>query len=210
MLVTDHALRVTVFLRALCTDFMKIIETTLPGVLIFEPNVFGDERGFFVETYREQVFAEAGLSATFVQDNQSRSRRGVLRGLHYQLQHPQAKLVRVARGSVFDVAVDVRRGSPTFGQWAGAILDDTNHWQMYTPRGFAHGFVVLSEVADFIYKCTDYYHPQSETGIRWNDPSIGIEWPREILDKVILSEKDLKLPLLRDQGPENLPAFVAV
>lgn len=189
---------------------MKIVETSLPGVLIFKPKVFGDERGFFIETYRGNVLAAAGLDVTFVQDNQSRSRRGVLRGLHYQLQQPQGKLVRVARGRVFDVAVDVRRGSPTFGQWAGAILDDLNHWQMYTPPGFAHGFVVLSEVADFIYKCTDYYHPQSEAGIRWNDPSIGIEWPREILDEVILSEKDMKLPLLKDQSPENFPAFVAV
>lgn len=189
---------------------MKIIETSLPGVLIFEPKVFGDERGFFVETFRENVLAEVGLSVAFVQDNQSRSQRGVLRGLHYQLQQPQGKLVRVARGRVFDVAVDVRRGSPTFGQWAGAVLDDESHRQMYIPPGFAHGFVVLSDVADFVYKCTDYYHPQSETGIRWNDPAIGIVWPREILDQVILSEKDLKLPLLRDQSPKQLPTFTAV
>lgn len=186
---------------------MTIIETSLPGVLIFEPKVFGDERGFFVETYRGQVFVEAGLNVPFVQDNQSRSRRGVLRGLHYQLQQPQGKLVRVARGRVFDVAVDVRQGSPTFGQWAGAILDDESHRQMYVPPGFAHGFVVLSDVADFVYKCTDYYHPQSEVGIRWDDPAIGILWPREIIGDVILSDKDRHLPFLKDQPPAKLPQF---
>jgi len=186
---------------------MKVIETSLPGVLILEPKVFGDERGFFVETFRQNVLADAGISVTFVQDNQSRSRRGVLRGLHYQLQQPQGKLLRVARGRVFDVAVDVRRGSPTFGQWAGAILDDESHRQMYIPPGFAHGFVVLSEVADFVYKCTDYYHPQSETGIRWDDPAIGIEWPRDILGEVILSGKDRQLPLLQEQPQEYLPGY---
>ena len=186
---------------------MKIIETALPGVLIIEPKVFGDERGFFVETYRESLFAEAGLELNFVQDNQSRSRRGVLRGLHYQLQQPQDKLVRVARGQVFDVAVDIRRGSPTFGQWIGAILDDVTHRQMYIPQGFAHGFVVLSEIADFVYRCTDYYHPQSEAGIRWDDSEIGILWPEEVLQKLILSEKDRQLPLLRTQPPEQLPVF---
>ncbi len=185
---------------------MKIIETSIPGVLLFEPQVFGDGRGFFVETYRGNVLAEAGLNVTFVQDNQSRSRRGVLRGLHYQLQQMQGKLVRVARGQVFDVAVDVRRNSPTFGRWTGAILDDASHRQMYVPPGFAHGFVVLSEIADFVYKCTDYYHPQSETGIRWNDPAIGIEWPRDILEAVTLSDRDGKLPLLQDQPPELLPS----
>jgi len=189
---------------------MKIIESNLPGVLIFEPEVFGDERGFFVETYRERVFAEAGLNLKFVQDNQSRSRRGVLRGLHYQLQQPQGKLVRVAQGRVFDVAVDVRRGSPTFGQWTGAVLDDVVHRQMYIPPGFAHGFVVLSSVADFVYRCTDYYHPQSEAGIHWDDPSIGIEWPKEILDSVMLSDKDRMLPCLNDQLPERLPVFEGV
>ena len=184
---------------------MKIIETCLPGVLIFEPKVFGDERGFFVETSRESVFAEAGLKVRFVQDNQSRSRRGVLRGLHYQLQQPQGKLVRVARGKVFDVAVDVRKGSPTCGQWVGEILDDVAHRQVYIPPGFAHGFVVLSDVADFIYRCTDYYHPQSEAGIRWDDPDIGIRWPEEMLELMILSDKDRQLPLLRNQAPELLP-----
>jgi len=186
---------------------MKVIETSLPGVLILEPKVFGDERGFFVETYREQVFAEAGLNLTFVQDNQSRSRRGVLRGLHYQLQQPQGKLVRVASGRVLDVAVDVRLGSPNFGQWTAAILDDESHRQMYVPPGFAHGFAVVSEVADFVYKCTDYYHPQSEQGIRWDDPDIGIMWPQEILGFLTIGEKDRQLPRLRQQSPERLPVF---
>lgn len=186
---------------------MKIIETAIPGVLIIEPKVFGDERGFFVETFRGSVLAEGGVVGPFVQDNQSRSSKGVLRGLHYQLQQPQGKLVRVARGRVFDVAVDVRQGSPTFGRWAGAILDDESHRQMYVPPGFAHGFVVLSEVADFVYKCTDYYHPQSEVGIRWDDPVIGIVWPQEIIGDVILSDKDRHLPFLKDQPSANLPQF---
>jgi len=186
---------------------MKIIETSLPGVLIFEPKVIGDERGFFVETFRESVFAEAGLNVKFVQDNQSRSRRGVLRGLHYQLQQPQGKLVRAARGRVFDVAVDIRKGSPTFGQWVGEILNDVAHRQMYIPPGFAHGFVVLSDVADFVYRCTDYYHQQSEAGIRWDDPDIGIEWPKEIMEAVVLSDKDRGLPFLRDQREVHLQDY---
>lgn len=185
---------------------MNVVETRLPGVLIFEPKVFGDARGFFVETFRQSVFSERGIPH-FVQDNQSRSRRGVLRGLHYQLVQPQGKLVRVASGRVFDVAVDVRRGSPTFGQWAGVMLDDVAHRQFYVPPNFAHGFVVLSETADFVYKCTDYYHPASEAGIAWNDPAIGIEWPAEILDAVLLSDKDRVLPHLRDQAADRLPVY---
>ncbi len=177
---------------------MKIIETTLPGVVIFEPKVFGDARGFFVETYREEWLQQAGLSVRFIQDNQSRSKKGVLRGLHYQMEHTQGKLVRVSRGAVFDVAVDVRKGSPNFGQWTGVVLDDVSHRQLYVPPGFAHGFCVLSEEADFNYKCTDYWHPQSETGILWNDPALGIQWPK--LDvPFALSEKDQALPLLADQ-----------
>lgn len=183
---------------------MKIIQTRLPGVLIFEPKVFGDARGFFVETFRDNVREEQGIPP-FVQDNQSRSRRGVLRGLHYQLVHPQGKLVRVATGRVFDVAVDVRKESPTFGQWAGVILDDENHRQFYVPPDFAHGFVVLSEMADFVYKCTDYYHPASEAGIAWNDPDIGIEWPAEVLNAITLSGKDSLLPCLKDQASDKLP-----
>ena len=152
---------------------MKIIETHLPGVIVFEPKVFGDKRGFFLETYRQDILLEAGITADFVQDNHSRSSRGVLRGLHYQMTQAQGKLVRVATGAVFDVAVDVRVGSPTFGQWYGTELNEENMRLMYIAPGYAHGFVVLSESADFIYKCTDYYHPQSEHGIAWNDPDIA-------------------------------------
>ena len=179
---------------------MKIVETHLPGVVVLEPKRFGDNRGFFLETYRDDVFAQAGITANFVQDNHSRSTRGVLRGLHYQLVQPQGKLVRVAAGSVFDVAVDVRRGSPTFGDWFGTTLDDENMRMMYVPPGFAHGFVVLSETADFIYKCTDYYHPESEQGILWNDPDIGIQWP---IADIQLSDKDKNNMVLKNQ-PENL------
>jgi dTDP-4-dehydrorhamnose 3,5-epimerase len=177
---------------------MNIVQTSLPGVLIFEPKVFGDSRGFFVETYREEWLEQADLNIRFIQDNQSRSRIGVLRGLHYQMQHTQGKLVRVSRGSVFDVAVDVRKNSPHFGKWVGTILDDVRHHQLYVPPGFAHGFCVLSEEADFNYKCTDYWHPQSETGIRWNDPAVGIQWP-EIGQDFALSDKDKVLPLLAEQ-----------
>lgn len=177
---------------------------SLPEVLIIEPKVFGDERGFFLETFHVKHLAEAGLNVEFVQDNQSRSGRGVLRGLHYQLVQPQGKLVRVSRGEVFDVAVDVRVGSPTFGQWFGCILDDKTHRQLYVPPGFAHGFCVLSDVADFVYKCTDYYHPQSEQGIAWDDPALGIEWP---LSDVQLSEKDRQHPVLAEQLRERLPVY---
>lgn len=185
---------------------MNIIATDLPGVLVFEPKVFGDQRGFFLETYRDRILIEAGVDKPFVQDNHSRSSRGVLRGLHYQLVQPQGKLVRVARGKVFDVAVDVRQGSPHFGQWYGTVLDDESLRMMYVPPGFAHGFVVLSETADFIYKCTDYYHPQSEQGILWNDPDIGIAWPMPIRE-VSLSEKDRKNPTLACQDRDKLPAY---
>ena len=185
---------------------MKVIETGLPGVLLLEPRVFGDERGFFLETYHQMRYQEAGIVHHFVQDNHSRSRQGVLRGLHYQLIQPQAKLVWVARGQLFDVAVDIRRGSPTFGRWVGCILDDHSLRQFYIPPGFAHGFCVLSEEADFVYKCTDYYHPQSEFGIAWNDPDIGIEWP---MLKVMLSEKDAGNPRLAEQVAENLPVYEA-
>ncbi|MDX8411857.1 MAG: dTDP-4-dehydrorhamnose 3,5-epimerase [Mariprofundaceae bacterium] len=186
---------------------MKVIETSLPGVLIIEPRVFRDVRGFFVETWHEQRYAEAGLEHPhFVQDNHSRSQRGVLRGLHYQTEHAQGKLLRVASGEVFDVAVDVRAGSPTFGQWTGALLNDVNHRQMYIPPGFAHGFCVLSEAADFCYKCTDYYHPQGEAGVLYNDTDIGIDWP---LDAPLLSNKDRSLPCLADVPEHKLPKFIA-
>jgi dTDP-4-dehydrorhamnose 3,5-epimerase len=183
---------------------VKIIETSLPGVVVLEPKKIGDSRGFFLETYREDFLVDAGISQRFIQDNHSRSGKGVLRGLHYQLTQPQGKLVRVARGEVFDVAVDVRMGSPNFGQWFGAKLNEESMRMMYLPPGFAHGFVVLSDVADFIYKCTDYYHPQSEQGIAWNDPDIDIEWP---IKDVILSEKDLSNPTLSRQSPELLPHY---
>jgi dTDP-4-dehydrorhamnose 3,5-epimerase len=183
---------------------MKVIPTELPEVLLIEPRVFGDQRGFFMETYQEARYQEAGVPGRFVQDNHSRSRRGVLRGLHYQLLQPQGKLVWVTRGQVFDVAVDIRRGSPTFGRWAGVILDDVSHGQLYIPPGFAHGFCVLSNEADFFYKCTDYYHPQSEYGILWNDPDIGIGWP---VQDVLLSDKDTRLPRLARQALEKLPVY---
>ncbi len=157
---------------------MHVIPTAISDVLIIEPKVFGDARGFFFESYNEQAFARAtGLSLNFVQDNHSRSAQGVLRGMHYQIRQPQGKLVRVVRGSVFDVAVDLRRSSPTFGRWVGVELSESNHRQLWVPPGFAHGFVVTSELADFLYKTTDYYAPEHERCIAWNDPAIGIQWP---------------------------------
>lgn len=185
---------------------MKVIETALPGVLVIEPKVFGDARGFFLETFSEARYREAGIPGPFVQANHSRSRRGVLRGLHYQLVQPQGKLVSVSRGSVYDVAVDVRRGSPTFGRFVSCVLDDEAHRQLYIPPGFAHGFCVLSEEADFLYQCTDYYHPASEAGIAWDDPDLGIDWPD--LD-YMLSDKDRVHPRLKDQLQEKLPSFGA-
>ncbi len=183
---------------------MKIIKTPLPDVIILEPKLHGDSRGFFLETWREDTLKEAGINEHFIQDNHSRSTRGILRGLHYQLIQPQGKLVRVAQGAVFDVAVDVRKGSPTFAQWTGATLDEESMRMMYIPPGFAHGFLVLSDIADFIYKCTDYYHPESEQGILWNDPGIGIEWP---IDDVQLSARDSNNPRLQDQPEELLPRY---
>ena len=157
---------------------MKATSTAIPDVLVIEPKVFGDARGFFFESFNQRAFEDAaGVATTFVQDNHSRSSRGVLRGLHYQTQQPQGKLVRVVRGAVFDVAVDIRRSSPTFGQWVGVELSEDNHRQMWVPPGFAHGFLVLSEVADFLYKTTDYYAPEHERCIAWNDPEVGVVWP---------------------------------
>ncbi len=167
----------------------NVTSTAIPDVLILEPKVFGDSRGFFYESFNAQDFAQVtGLTVSFVQDNHSRSRKGVLRGLHYQLQQAQGKLVRVARGAVFDVAVDIRKSSPTFGQWVGCELTEDNHRQFWVSPGFAHGFVVLSETADFLYKTTDYYAPAHERCIAWNDPSIGIKWPEELAPQ--LSAKD--------------------
>ncbi len=182
---------------------MKIIPTAIPDVLLIEPDVFGDNRGFFMETWHRQKYAEAGLDVNFVQDNHSRSAKGVLRGLHYQLEQPQGKLVRVVTGVVFDVAVDVRKGSPTFGQWVGAELSDENQHQLYAPPGFAHGFSVLSESADFLYKCTDFYAPQNEHGILWNDPEINIQWPGRDFK---ISDKDKNNKMLKDMT-DHLPAY---
>lgn len=168
---------------------MNVIATRLPDVLIIEPKVFGDDRGFFYESFNSRVFAEAtGSTLPFVQDNHSRSTRGVLRGLHYQIEQAQGKLVRVTAGEVLDIAVDIRRSSPTFGQWAGVRLSAQNHRQLWVPPGFAHGFVVLSESADFLYKTTDYYAPSAERCIRWDDPQLAIDWALD--DAPILSAKD--------------------
>jgi len=187
---------------------MKIIKTPLPGVVVIEPKVFGDKRGFFLETFRQDVLQQAGIDATFVQDNHSRSSQGVLRGLHYQLTQTQGKLVRVTSGSVYDVAVDVRYGSPTFGQWYGTELNEETMRMMYVPPGFAHGFVVLSESADFLYKCTEYYHPQSEQGIAWDDSDIGIDWPiKDLSAEIALSEKDKNNLLLKDMPVDRLPSY---
>ncbi|MDL2252547.1 dTDP-4-dehydrorhamnose 3,5-epimerase [Ruminococcaceae bacterium OttesenSCG-928-I18] len=174
------------------------IETSVPGIVIIEPTVFGDSRGYFMETWQKEEFAAAGITGEFVQDNQSLSTKGVLRGLHFQRQHTQGKLVRVIQGRVFDVGVDVRPGSPHFGAWAGAELSDENSRQLWVPPGFAHGFLVLSETAAFVYKCTDVYDPGSEGGIRFDDPDIGIEWP-DLGAPPKLSEKDAALPSLKGQ-----------
>lgn len=169
----------------------QVSHTHIPDVLIIELKVFGDSRGFFFESFNAKNFASAtGLSVSFVQDNYSRSAKGVLRGLHYQVEQTQGKLVQVSQGAVFDVAVDIRKSSPTFGQWVGCELSDANHRQLWIPPGFAHGFMVLSESADFLYKTTDYYAPQHERCIAWNDPSIGIDWPKNITP--LLSAKDQK------------------
>lgn len=171
-------------------------ETKIKGVYIIDVKTYGDERGYFMETYKESDFAAAGLDYKFVQDNQSSSKKGVLRGLHFQKTHPQAKLVRVLSGEVFDVAVDLRKNSETYGKWAGVLLSAENHRQFMIPRGFAHGFLVVSDYAEFAYKCDDFYRPDDEGGIMWNDPDIGIDWGD--VSGVILSEKDKKHPLLKD------------
>lgn len=174
----------------------KTTTTPIDGVLVLEPKVFGDARGFFFESFNARDFAEAtGLDVSIVQDNHSKSAKGVLRGLHYQAEHAQGKLVRVTQGAVFDVAVDIRKGSPTFGQWFGLELSAENNKQMWIPAGLAHGFLVTSESAEFLYKTTDYYHPEFERSILWNDPSIGIEWPLHLLDAPpLLAAKDANAP----------------
>lgn len=175
-------------------------ETKLKGVYIIEPKVFGDNRGYFMETYNYEDFKKAGLDSVFVQDNQSKSKKGVLRGMHYQNPNLQGKLVRVISGEVFDVAVDIRKDSPTYGQWEGVILNAENKKQFYVPEGLAHGFLVLSEEAEFVYKCTDFYHPEFEGSIAWNDPDIGIQWPVDGIENVMLSDKDRRAQSFKEFG----------
>ncbi|MEW5769034.1 MAG: dTDP-4-dehydrorhamnose 3,5-epimerase [Pseudomonadota bacterium] len=175
---------------------MNVIQTDLPDVLLLEPRVFGDARGFFLESWNRKTFADLGLDLDFVQDNHSRSSRGVLRGIHYQLNAPQGKLVRVVSGAVFDVAVDLRRASPHFGKWVGFELSAENHRMLWIPPGFGHAFQVLSETADFLYKTTAYYAPEWDRGVRWDDPQIGVQWPLDAPPQ--LSAKDQAQPLLRD------------
>lgn len=177
---------------------MKVEATALDGVLLVTPAVFGDDRGFFMETYNQAKAAELGLPTTFVQDNHSKSSKGVLRGLHYQYPTWQGKLVRVVQGEIFDVAVDIRAGSPTYGEWVGYYLNDENKQQLYVPEGFAHGFVVTSDTAEVVYKCTDLYAPSEEGSVLWNDPDIGIEWP---ISEPLLSAKDKVGTLLKDLAP---------
>lgn len=187
----------------------SFIRTAVEGVVIVETMAFGDNRGYFMETYHEQKFAEGGITTRFIQDNQSKSGRGVLRGLHFQKNYPQAKLVRVISGEVYDVAVDLRKGSPTFGKYVGALLSAANRRQFFIPKGFAHGFLVLSEEAEFVYKCDDFYHPEDEGGLMWNDPAVGIEWPELVKNEngtyqmidgtpLNLSAKDLVQPSLEE------------
>jgi len=183
---------------------LQILPTAIPEVRVIAPRVFGDERGYFLETYRQSTFAEFGIICEFVQDNHSFSTKGTLRGLHYQITHAQAKLCRVITGRVLDIAVDIRWGSPTFGRWVGMELSEENHHMAFIPAGFAHGFAVLSDTAHFLYKCSNYYDPAGERGIVWNDPQIGIEWP---LQEPLLSPKDSRYPTLAQIAPADLPVF---
>lgn len=192
----------SLFYTGVC--IVNVIETNLPGVLIIEPRIFGDARGFFQETWSQEKYAEVGIHEKFVQDNLSFSTRGVLRGLHYQQPNNQGKLVSVVQGEVFDVAVDIRAGSPNFGKWTGVVLSGENHRQLWVPPGFAHGFCVLSDTTYFTYKCTDVYTPSAEGGIMWNDSDIGIEWP---LKDVLLSEKDQVYTRLKDIPRKGLPTL---
>lgn len=184
---------------------ITVRQTSLPGVVIIEPRVFDDKRGFFLETFHSKQYAEQGIEKTFVQDNHSHSSKGILRGLHYQLNYPQGKIVYVVTGEIFDVAVDIRRGSPTFGKWFGVRLSSENKKQVYIPEGFAHGFYVLSAEADVIYKCTEFYAPGDEHGIIWSDPGIGIEWPLQ--GKPLLSEKDSQYLSLNSIPQAHLPVY---
>lgn len=176
----------------------NFIETGIDGMFVVEPTVFEDNRGYFMETFQEKDFQDAGYNLKFVQDNQSKSTKGVLRGLHLQVNHPQGKLVRVIKGKVFDVGVDLRANSPTYGKWYGEILSEDNKKQLYIPPKFAHGFLVLSDEAEFLYKCTEFYHGDDESGIMWNDEDIGIKWPLDDIDEVILSDKDKEWKTLKE------------
>jgi len=186
---------------------IKIMPTSLDGVLIIEPDIFKDSRGAFMETYQKKKYTLAGINSVFVQDNFSISHKGTLRGLHYQISHSQAKLVQVIKGAVFDVAIDLRSGSPTFGQWTGVELSDTNNRQMFIPEGFAHGFQVLTETAYFLYKCSDYYSKEDEGGIIWSDPEINIKWPAI---QPLLSDKDAAYPYLKDISTTLLPKISCI
>lgn len=186
----------------------NFIKTKLEGVYIIEPKVFGDNRGYFMEIYNKKQFEEAGLNMTFVQDNESKSTKGVLRGLHFQKKHTQGKLVRATKGKVFDVAVDLRYGSPTYGQWEGVILSEENKRQFYIPEGFAHGFLVLSDEAIFNYKCTDFYAPEYDGGVMWNDPDINIKWLLDGIDNILLSEKDKVHPNLKELDLDGYEDFI--
>jgi dTDP-4-dehydrorhamnose 3,5-epimerase len=183
---------------------LELIRTKLPEVVLIKPRVFGDSRGLFYETYHKEKLEKLGIADNFVQDNYSRSVRGTLRGLHYQLNHPQAKLCRVVNGEVLDVAVDIRRGSPTFGQWVSAVLSAENKLAILVPGGFAHGFAVLSETTDFLYKCSDFYYPEDECGVAWNDPELKIDWK---ITSPLLSEKDKRFLSLANMPAEKLPAY---
>jgi len=187
-------------MKVILLNRFKKIPTPVPDLYIIEPTVFGDNRGFFMETYSKKEFQELGIEKDFVQDNHSRSKKGTLRGLHFQKEFPQAKLVRVIKGKVFDVAVDIRKNSTTFGKWFGVILSEENKRQFFIPEGFAHGFLALTEIVEFTYKCSDYYHPEDEGGIIWNDYDIAIDWPLEEygIVKPLLSEKDKKWPMLEE------------
>ncbi len=177
---------------------LRVEKTPVAGLVIVEPEVHADARGYFMESYNRREFRAAGIDVDFVQDNQARSVRGTLRGLHFQKTHPQAKLVRVLSGRVFDAAVDLRESSPTFGRWHGITLDEESHRQFFVPAGFAHGYLVLSDTAVFAYKCSDFYHPEDEGGLRWDDPDVGIQWPLEGIAKPLLSEKDRRMPAFKD------------
>lgn len=179
--------------------------TSLAGVTLIEPQVFTDSRGFFMETFHQKKYSEAGISKTFVQDNLSRSSKGTVRGLHYQLKYPQCKLVYVLSGEIYDIVVDIRHGSPTFGRWMSVLLSSDNKKQVYIPDGYAHGFCVLSNTADVMYKCTDLYAPGDDFGVLWSDPALGIDWP---VDEPILSEKDTRYPVLNNVPKENLPPYI--